>query len=387
MKKKKILISIGGYLPAKKFGGPVVSINNICSLLKNDFDFYIVTKNHDLNSKKKLEGITDGWNERDNSKVQYIDDSEINKVNLKKIIKEINPDLIYINSLFGRDLSEPLLKLSEKNKIPVLLASRGELCSNPLKSKRIKKMFYIRYFNSFFSTEKILFQATSDEEKENIERLIKNSKTVQLPNIPEIFELDVKTMRKFENNSLDNDPIKLIFYSRIHPKKNLLYALDTLEKVNSRVVFDIFGPIEDKKYWDTCCEKIDKISKKHNITYKGELSRDDIPKTLVNYDILFFPTLSENYGHVVIEAMSMGCKVLISDQTPWKELEKSHAGWEFSLEENEKFVSIIENKGYIKDRLISKEESRQYFEKIIDIKVLKQNYFELMTSLISGEYR
>ena len=34
------------------------------------------------------------------------------------------------------------------------------------------------------------------------------------------------------------------------------------------------------------------------------------------YDLLFLPTKGENFGHVILESMSAGTPVLISDTTP-----------------------------------------------------------------------
>lgn len=42
----KILIVMGGFFPGQKYGGPPVSVNNFCSLFRED-ECYIVTKNHE----------------------------------------------------------------------------------------------------------------------------------------------------------------------------------------------------------------------------------------------------------------------------------------------------------------------------------------------------
>ncbi|MDN6572214.1 MAG: hypothetical protein L0L22_14595, partial [Staphylococcus equorum] len=69
----KVLISISGFFPAKNFGGPAISINNLTKTLSKKYEFFIVTGNTDLNSTKVLNGITSGWNKRNNCKVKYLD--------------------------------------------------------------------------------------------------------------------------------------------------------------------------------------------------------------------------------------------------------------------------------------------------------------------------
>lgn len=60
------------------------------------------------------------------------------------------------------------------------------------------------------------------------------------------------------------------------------------------------------------------------------------------HDLLLMPTLGENFGHVIPEALISGCPVLISDRTPWRELESKKAGWDIPLSRLEKFHSVLQ---------------------------------------------
>jgi glycosyltransferase involved in cell wall biosynthesis len=50
------------------------------------------------------------------------------------------------------------------------------------------------------------------------------------------------------------------------------------------------------------------------------------------FDYFVLPTKGENFGHAIFEAMAVGCPVLISDQTPWTNLEQKNAGFDLPLE-------------------------------------------------------
>jgi glycosyltransferase involved in cell wall biosynthesis len=63
------------------------------------------------------------------------------------------------------------------------------------------------------------------------------------------------------------------------------------------------------------------------------------------YHLFVLPTLGENYGHVIYEALSAGDPVLISDQTPWRNLIEMKAGWDLSLNEKNKFKAAIREAG------------------------------------------
>ena len=55
----------------------------------------------------------------------------------------------------------------------------------------------------------------------------------------------------------------------------------------------------------------------------------------------FLPTKGENFGHVIFEALTSGCVVLISDRTPWKELHGRNAGWALPLSDNRNFADKL----------------------------------------------
>ena len=47
MTRKKVLITIDWFLPGTKSGGPVRSYANMIAYFKNEFDFYIITRDTD----------------------------------------------------------------------------------------------------------------------------------------------------------------------------------------------------------------------------------------------------------------------------------------------------------------------------------------------------
>lgn len=241
----KILIVMGGYFPGKNYGGPPVSTDNFCTLMENN-DCYIVTKNHDLGSKKKYLNIKKGWNDRGNCKVLYLSDNEYGYKRFEKVIEEIKPNVIYLQSLFQNCII-PCLKLSKKYSIPVLLALRGELCKGAFK-KKYKKIPYIYYLRMLDLLSNVDYQSTSDEETMAIKKYmaVDSNKIHHITNVPSIPAQNYIHKEKIKGR------INIVFLSRIHPKKNLKGALSFLKNLNGEVIFDIYGPIEDKKYWEEC---------------------------------------------------------------------------------------------------------------------------------------
>ncbi len=333
----KILIVMGGFFPGKKFGGPPVSVDNFCSLLKDEATCYIVTHNHDMGDNTPFADISDGWNDRGNAKVMYLSDDEYKYATFECIAEELQPDCIYLQGLF-QSCVLPCLKLATKLKIKVILAPRGEICAGAFK-KKYKKIPYIIYLRMMGLLDSTIFQATSKEEFDAIKKYLGASfdRIYLLNNIPSVPS-DLP-----EYGYKETGCGKFVFISRILWKKNLLEAISYFKNIRGNVVFDIYGPKEDEAYWHQCEAEIKLLPRNIKVAYKGVLNHDEIHKTFRGYDAFLFPTLSENYGHVIAEALASGCSPIISNQTPWNDLNDNGAGWALPLDKPNLFVQAIQD--------------------------------------------
>ena len=331
-----ILIIMSGFFPGRKYGGPPVSTDNFCTLMKDSADCYILTHNHDMGESAPYPNITEEWNDRGNAKVRYVSDSEYNVATFETVIQEVQPVYIYLQGLF-QECVFPCLKLAKKHHVKVVLAPRGELCSGAFK-KKYKKIPYIAVLRMMGLLKEVSFQSTSDEETGAIEKYLGASedRIHLLTNIPSI------------PNNLPESKVKVagigrfVFISRILWKKNLLKAISFLQSVKGTAIFDIYGPKEDENYWKDCEDAIKQLPSNVKVNYCGVLSHDEIHRTFCQYDAFLFPTLSENYGHVIAEALMTGCIPIISDQTPWTDMNENGAGWALPLAEEDGFKKAIQ---------------------------------------------
>ncbi len=332
----KILIFAGGFFPGKTFGGPPVSIDNFCSLMK-DFDCYIVTSDHDNGTIERYKGIQDGWNDRKNAKVLYLSDKDYFSLKkLNEIVREVKPDWIYLQSLF-QDLALFGLMVARRNHIRTMLAPRGELCAGAFR-KKYKKIPYIVLLRLCGFIRKTHFQSTSVEETDAIHKYL----TVKYERIHYLINVPSIPRKQYERPYKERGVGRLVFLSRIHPKKNLIYALDCLSGIKGQVFFDIFGPIEEKGYWEQCEQEINLLPANIQVRYCGLVDHEDVHETFSSYDAFLFPTFSENYGHVIAESLVVGCPVIISDQTPWNDVNEFGAGWAIPLKEKHKYTEAIQ---------------------------------------------
>jgi len=73
---RKVLVFIDWYFPASRAGGPISSVVNMVSLLRDNFEFFIVTGSKDLNSAKNLKGVSlNQWQKVGFAEVIYLEKS------------------------------------------------------------------------------------------------------------------------------------------------------------------------------------------------------------------------------------------------------------------------------------------------------------------------
>ena len=361
---KKILIIIGTYSPGKNAGGPIESIKNTTNLLKEHFDFYIVTSNCDFGENEPYKDIkVDKWNVLKNEKIKYLKRSSFTFKKIKEILLENDYDLIYLQSAFCFKYTIIPLIVNKflKQKKFFLIAPRGNLDPGALRLKGKKKSLYLKLAKILGIYNDVIWQATAVEEKLNILKIFPNANIKIMSNLKKEMEIDKKKEKEVKK-------LKLVHISRIQPKKNLLFFLTCLSKLEKNklenIWLDIYGPIEDKKYWKKCLEIIEK--NKLNCSYKGYLENDNVSLKISEYNFFVLPTLGENFGHVILESLIAKTPLLISDNTPWKDLEKKNIGYDLKLVEN-KWIGCLE-----KILLINEKE---YGEKITSIeRFLKYEY-------------
>jgi glycosyltransferase involved in cell wall biosynthesis len=375
--KKTILTFIGHYLPGYKSGGPVKTISNMLDFLSDKYDFKIITRDRDLLEDKTYQDIkVNQWNLLPNCKVFYHN----LKSSLRAAINDTSFDMYYLNSLFDYHFSIKVVLFHKFGLIPqkqIIIAPRGELLLGALSTKSQKKRMFLVLAKIISLYKNVIWHASSEHEESLIKKEFGENIRIRIAlDVPHynLIAQTEKTHKKLKGK------LKILFISRIAKTKNLKYVIDVLNKVNGDFTIDIYGPIVDKNYWQECKNVIGP-NIKNRISYKGAVNNDQIHKIYPNHDLLFFPTLGESFGHVIYESLVFGCPVLCSDTTPWNDLEKFDAGWNISLDNSQKYVTLIENLILLGDESYNKyvkgcEKYLDFFKSEKNIKINNLKLFE-----------
>lgn len=321
--RPKVLVICDYYLPGSKSGGGMRTVVNTVERLSDEFDFLVVTRDHDgKGDRRPYPDIKySEWNDVGKAKVRYLRPGEIRVPVLSQIIEESKPDLIYLNSFFST-LTRKLLMFNLRSPLglQVVLAPCGELSPGALKTKRLKKTIYSAIARLSGLLRGISWKASSESEIEEIKRVAgPGARITVAPDLPDatLSSLPPRISSKTVGRA------RLIFISRISPKKNLAFLIERLRSVDSEWTLDVFGDTDDRAYLEKCRSLAGMDGK---IRFKGPLDHGSVISTMREYDFFVLPTRGENFGHVILEALSAGVPPLISDRTPWTDLKEASAG-------------------------------------------------------------
>lgn len=322
----RILVFVDYFLPGFRAGGPIRTIANMIAHLGDAFAFRVITRDRDLGDQGPYPVVeVDRWNVVCNAEVFYASPAAVRPIGLVRLLRQTPHDLVYLNSFFSwRSAGLPLLLrwLGLVPCKPVVLAPRGEFSPGALALKAAKKRLYIRLTGWLGLYRHVCWQASSEQEAEDIRRALGSAagRVMVAPNLlPPLAPAEVGGPAEVAVTAPTSGSVfQLVFLSRISPKKNLAFLLKVLAEVDLPLSLTIYGPPEDAAYWQQCEALMAALPPHVAARHAGVLSPVQVPAALAEHDLFVFPTLGENFGHVIFEALKAGLPVLLSDQTPWQ---------------------------------------------------------------------
>jgi glycosyltransferase involved in cell wall biosynthesis len=342
--KPLVLIVSPYYHPGRDAGGPVKSLKNLSRLLLGeDRAVRVITKDRDVGAAIPFTGVArDGWNPTEYGRVYYSASFKSTALALRQECRggAAHGPILYLNSFFSFRFSILPVVMARLGAIAprrIVNAPRGEFASGALAHKPWRKRVYLAIARAFGLYRGVTWHATNEEEAGAVRRLFGASARVRVAtNLSAGPEAAAGARAKTAGE------IAIAFVARVVPIKNLRFALEALRDVKAAVRFDIFGPREDAAYCRECEQVIASLPPHVVVNWMGPVDNDRVGEVLAERDLLLLPTLGENFGHAIVEAMQSGCAPLISDQTPWRGLEAAGAGWDLPLGDARRFTAAIE---------------------------------------------
>lgn len=369
MSKPKVLILTDWYVPGYKAGGPITSLFNMVEHLKSDVQFSIFTRNTDWFDDQPYDLKSDDWIDKYGASVYYSSQSHLSGA-IKALSMEI--DVLYINGFYSPLFNAiPLMfAMVFKRNLKIVVAPRGMLNSNAIAIKSKQKLALIRLLRFMGIERKVVFHATSEKEEEAILMVYPKARINKASNI---------TAQASSSGKITNESrLKFLSVGRISPVKNTFELVEMFSKL-SELQLKLVGTEDDQGYLEKCVEV---INASPNIAAIGGRNAEEIKQDYQNADFFISMTSGENFGHAIIEALSFGCPVIISDQTPWNDLEKFGAGWVMPLEDNARWEDVLKHAIALSDEDYAQmsKNAVAYVKTRFNFEEIRSNYLELFSA-------
>lgn len=369
----KIIQITAAYKPAYIYGGPTMSVAKLCECLGSwESGSPKVRKSENLKEKVDIHVFTTTANGKSELEVKANEKSIVDGVDVtyfKRLTKDhthFSPALLWAlrrEILLDKKNPPPTPSKGGQNlvihihawwnlvsvlscafalwyKVPVVLSPRGMLTSYTSRNRNsfIKNLIHRLMGKRLLKACHI--HATSEQEKKDILSIVKPKSIIVIPNL---VELDMgrqgnanSYVDKIANNEIFKHPVlpslqgalvpiyrkglgvryypfKLIFLSRIEEKKGLDVLFEALAKIEFNWTLTTAGS-GNEEYINKLKLKAEKLKINRNINWVGQVNKEDKFELLAAHDLMVLTSHNENFANVVIECLSVGTPVLLSDQ-------------------------------------------------------------------------
>ena len=327
-----MLATVPYYLPGYKGGGKLIAMRNLVTALGDRFDFKVMTLNRDLGEVEPYRGVASSrWLGGDRCEVFYVQNGRDGLRAMREQLSQTRHDILYLNTVFSRPFGMVPLLLRRLKAIaprPVVVAPRGEFASGALAIKSTRKRGFLTLARRFGLFDGIVWQASGEHEAHDIRDILGHD--AQIVVAPDPLSAEYRTWQSSRYRK-ERGRLDILFLARITPLKNLHLAIEALRGLKGNIIFRIVGPIDDSQYWARCRKALARLGAHIQTDYLGPIATSEVSSCLGRHGLLFAPSASENFGFVIFEALLAGCPVLISDRTPWRNLEEKGVGWDVPL--------------------------------------------------------
>jgi glycosyltransferase involved in cell wall biosynthesis len=135
----------------------------------------------------------------------------------------------------------------------------------------------------------------------------------------------------YKANKYHNDYVtKVLFVGHALQSKGILEIIKTAQQFNE-IEFFIIGPFNDS---------IKSISP-NNVVFIGEINREEISDYYNSADIFLFPSYSEGFANVILEAMNHALPIITTDVGSNKEILEEHGAIYCEIGSHEDIITAI----------------------------------------------
>lgn len=364
------------FYPALFWGGPIFSTKAICDNVHGKC-ICIEVLTTDSAGPSRSQRLPKGAGSDLPYRVTYfrrIAGSSVSLSLLFRLFSSIaNADVVHLTATFNFP-TLPTLLIAKLLDRPVVWSPRGAIQATVdwpnSPNKKVKKMFLA--VARLLSPRKLVLHGTAPMEVNYNARFFPRAASALVPNSVDLpVELGLP---------VGGIGLRLMFLSRLHPKKGLDVLFEAMHLLPKEVTLDVYGDGEIRH--ETNIRELAK-SLGDRVVFHGYLEDSDKAKAFACCDVFVLPSHSENFGIVVAEALAHGLPVVTTRTTPWGILEEHGVGRCIDLTARELSDAILQMSK--KDRREVSEGARALVEKHYSHAAMAQKFDALYLDLANKE--
>lgn len=295
------------YKPAYYYGGPTVSVSQLCeTLVKINHTVEVLTTtangNAELNvpvsAPQQVQGVSVRYCRRWTGDHGHFSPTLL--IHLWKNCRKF--DLIHIHSWWNwvAMLSVGICRIRH---IRPVVSPRGMLSPYTMRSP-LKSMFH-RLLGGLL-LRGVVLHATSAQEQQELAKLVPEAPTICLPNL-----VPLPAVPQYITEQ-DKECFKILFLSRIDPKKRLELLFQALACLQVPYRLTIAGAGEPD-YVESLHSMAQNLGISAHIEWVGWMEAEKKHELLATADVFVLPSHNENFANAALEALAMGTPVLLTD--------------------------------------------------------------------------
>jgi glycosyltransferase involved in cell wall biosynthesis len=308
----RLLHVVPTYLPATRYGGPIFAVHGLCrALARRGHEVHVFTTNVDGSGVSDVP--LDCPVEMDGVRVHYFA-SQFRRLYyssaMRRQLRTFVPlcDVVHVHSVFLWPTSAAA-RIAARAGVPYVVSPRGMLVPELIRRKsRAAKSLWLRAVERQTLRDAALLHVTSQRE-------LDDARALGLP-LP---------AHAIVPNGIDLPPLsdaphgdELLFLGRINWKKGLDRLIEAM-KLLPEARLAIAGN-DEEDYAAT-------LPRAENVRFVGTVSGEVKDALLRNAAALVLPSISENFGNVVLEALAVGTPVVVTPEVGLaRDVEAAEAG-------------------------------------------------------------
>jgi len=218
-------------------------------------------------------------------------------------------DVVHVHALFSY-ATIPGCRAAARVPVPYVLRPLGTLSDWSLGHRRWKKRPYYALLERSHLAGASAIHVTSDAEADDVARLGYGNRARVIP-----LGVDVGARPpRHARAPSGSEPLRLLFLSRLHEKKNvpmLLRALAAAANASRRIELTVAGDGEPG-YREQLDELANQLGLREVVSFAGHVDGRAKARAFAEADCFVLPSSHENFGLAVAEAMAAGLPAIVT---------------------------------------------------------------------------